>query len=457
MVNFVYPEELTYFVESIRPFHIIDIGSPKWFDVHEMIIKLSQQATLEAVEHREEEVKEMLITTDKLKILIHEAFCVFLWKTRVLPHLLDIDPNPEATFVIYTVLYHEGAVMSLLDVALYHESGCQALQDSALDLVDYCAQAVAQVIGLVSMGHHENETNLDVDASILSELERQKRDLIYKIGLRCISILNYLADNVNALPLNASRRLVVTHDVPWLMADLLNFRPWQRRTKKGLEKYIDDKWIVVKGEEASKVIKHEAQAWFCMRQILFNNKLMQNYEINEERRKRLAACQCLLHECLLDQLPPLIELKQLLCNLSLSSGSGGSARNNLFLEEVPEIRERLIGETEKSGGFIEIAKQQENIFLCKDKQKISDIAQRLNAAYNTDLLAELEQKVEETEKESAVDHDDGDKSDGVKNHKCGNCLADAEKKCSQCKSIYYCSRKCQLDDWPNHKRNCVKV
>lgn len=91
---------------------------------------------------------------------------------------------------------------------------------------------------LYSMGHHENETNLDVDASILSELERQKRDLIYKIGLRCISILNYLADNVNALPLSASRRMVVTHDVPWLMADLLNFRPWQRRTKKGLEKYI---------------------------------------------------------------------------------------------------------------------------------------------------------------------------------------------------------------------------
>lgn len=134
-----------------------------------------------------------------------------------------------------------------------------------------------------------------------------------------------------------------------------------------------------------------------------------------------------------------MNLKQLLCNLSLSSGRGGSARNNLFLEEVPEIRERLIGETEKSGGFIEIAKQQENIFLCKDKQKISDIAKRLNAAYNTDLLAELEQKVEETEKESAFHHD-GDKSNEVKDHKCGNCLAEAEKKCSQCKSIYYCSR-----------------
>lgn len=148
MANFVYPEELTFFIESIRPFQIKDVGSSKWLDVHEMVIKLSQQALLEAAEHREEEVKETLIARDKLKVLIHEAFCIFLWKTKVLPHLLDIDPNPSATFLIYTVLYHEGAVISLLDMALYHESGCEALQDSAIDLIDYCAQAVAQVIGL---------------------------------------------------------------------------------------------------------------------------------------------------------------------------------------------------------------------------------------------------------------------------------------------------------------------
>lgn len=140
---------------------------------------------------------------------------------------------------------------------------------------------------LFSIGYHENDSTVDVDESILSELERQKRDLIYKIGLRCISILNYLVDNANALPLSATRRMVVIHDIPWLMADLLNFRPWQRRSKKGLEKYIDEKWILVQGQDVAKVVKHEAQAWFCLRQILFNPNLMQSYEINEERRKQL--------------------------------------------------------------------------------------------------------------------------------------------------------------------------
>lgn len=138
------------------------------------------------------------------------------------------------------------------------------------------------------MGHHENETNVDVDESILTELERQKRDLIYKIGLRCVSILNYLADNADSLPSNVIRRMVVSHDVPWLMADFLNFRPWQKRTKNGIKKYIDGKWVIVKGEAMAKVIKYEAQAWFCLRQIMFNKNLMTSYEINEERRKQLA-------------------------------------------------------------------------------------------------------------------------------------------------------------------------
>lgn len=88
------------------------------------------------------------------------------------------------------------------------------------------------------MGYHENETDVDVDEAILTEMERQKRDMLYKIGLRCISILNYLVDNLDALPCSAGRRMVTTHDIPWLLADLLSFKPWHRKTSKGIQKYI---------------------------------------------------------------------------------------------------------------------------------------------------------------------------------------------------------------------------
>lgn len=138
------------------------------------------------------------------------------------------------------------------------------------------------------MGYLENETNVDVDDSILNEIERQKRDFIFKIGLKCVSILNYLADHADSLPTNAMRRMVVTHDIPWLVVDLLSFRPWQRNTKKGFEKYINEKWTVVKGDAITKITKHEAQTWFCLRQMLFNQKLMQSYKMNEMKRNHLA-------------------------------------------------------------------------------------------------------------------------------------------------------------------------
>lgn len=150
MSNFVQPELLNYYVTSIRPMQVHEIGSKKWLESHEKLIRLSHQSTLEASENREEEVKEMLIVYDKLKVLVHEAYCVSLWKTRVLPMLLEIDPNPPATYLIYTVLFHEGAVISLLDVALYHSSSCEVLMSTALDLIDYCTQGVSQIIGLVT-------------------------------------------------------------------------------------------------------------------------------------------------------------------------------------------------------------------------------------------------------------------------------------------------------------------
>ncbi|XP_037934957.1 zinc finger MYND domain-containing protein 10 homolog [Teleopsis dalmanni] len=459
MQNFVNPEELDYFVESLRPFPVREVGNAKWLEVHEMIIKLSQQATLEAIEHREEEVREFLCMAHKLNVLVHEAYCIFLWKTRVLPHLLEIDPNPQATFLIYTVLFHEAAVISLLDTTLFHSSACEVLKDSAIDLVDYCAQGVAQLIGLVSMGYHENETNLDVDEAVLTELERQKRDIIYKIGLRCISILNYLADNTVSLPLSATRRMVVTHDVPWLMTEVLHFRPWQKQTKNGVQKIIDDKWKPIPIADMSEVTKHEAHAWFCLRQLLFNKAIMQNYEFNSERCKQLSKCQGLLNDIVLDQLPPLIELKQFLCQLSVTAVSNDS-KSNLLLEEVPEICENLIKESEHDGGFLAIAQAQENIFLCNDKNKIMEMAKCLSNAYSTDLLVEYEQRIEETEKHGdniTLDtRNDADISENKLSLFCAKCAGHATKKCGKCKNAYYCSRACQQADWPNHKGTCVE-
>jgi hypothetical protein len=84
------------------------------------------------------------------------------------------------------------------------------------------------------------------------------------------------------------------------------------------------------------VVKVEAQTWFCLRSIMFHRETFENYEINSFRQRELGKCSGLLNESLLDQLPPLAELKQFLCTLQLSNSSSNNI-NNLVLEVIPEV------------------------------------------------------------------------------------------------------------------------
>ena len=42
-------------------------------------------------------------------------------------------------------------------------------------------------------------------------------------------------------------------------------------------------------------------------------------------------------------------------------------------------------------------------------------------------------------------------------NRCKVCGNDAVKKCAGCGEAYYCSRKCQLNDWKRHKPDCERV
>ena len=45
-------------------------------------------------------------------------------------------------------------------------------------------------------------------------------------------------------------------------------------------------------------------------------------------------------------------------------------------------------------------------------------------------------------------------------HKCdktGKRKKDKLSKCARCHAVTYCSRECQVEDWPRHKENCVPI
>ncbi|XP_037031125.1 zinc finger MYND domain-containing protein 10 homolog [Bradysia coprophila] len=432
--NIVQPEEVDFFVQRVRSFDVKDIGSKSWLDSHEILLKLQQQAHLEASTCREELIKELLIVNAKLEILVHEAYCVLVWRLHILPKLLALDADPKATFLIYTVLFHEATAVSLLEIVLFHPNGCEALGEASIDLIDYCVQAVTQLIGLVTIGHFRDELKIQSENATRDDLERQQRDLQYKIGIRCISILSFLTDKIDLLPLSAASRLVKTHDTPCLLSELIHCQPWIRRVN-GIEKFISDKWVTVRGESVLTVTKSEAQTWLCFRQLLFNPNVMRNYEINEFRQRELAKCQNKLTVQVLDQLPPLAELKHFLCTLVVS----GNKTNNssMVLEVLPQIKDNLISNAKKIG-YRKIVESHRAIFIDLNQDTILELAKKLNEAYNTDYLASLECNNEEKSCENL----------------CGNCGKQAEKKCSKCEAVYYCCRECQVENWSVHKNQC---
>lgn len=98
-----------------------------------------------------------------------------------------MEPQPESTFIAYSVLYHEAICVALLELVMYHASCAETLQDSAFDLLDYVCGTIAQ---LLSVKPYEAE----IGESGKKEILRQKNNLTFDIGIRSLSIVRYLAE-----------------------------------------------------------------------------------------------------------------------------------------------------------------------------------------------------------------------------------------------------------------------
>lgn len=384
MDNCIEPDQINIFVFELKNFDVIDIGSDMWIKVHKNLLRLGQQAVIEAFECREEVVKELMIENEKLIILIYEAYSILVWRTKILPILFDIGCPSNTTFILYTILYHEAAAISLLEMCLFHENGCLSIGDHAIDLIDYCAYAVTQLIGIVHSDYLKVplSTKSLVNESPIVELQRQCKDLQYKTGIRCLTILSYLTDKIECLSLSVVRQMVHIHDIPCILSEILHCQPWQRNNN-GIEKFIDDKWIKVNGDDVLKITKCEAQTWFCLRNLLFSKNAMNMYAINEFRQRELSKCQLYLCENILDQLPPLIDLKHCLCTLGLSGGGNGKMR--IILEEITFIKDVIV-ENAKRIGYQEIAHKHAEKFFNLNDDSVQLWAQKLNNIYNLEIF-----------------------------------------------------------------------
>lgn len=441
-VDVVQPQEIDYFVQSLRKFQINEVGGANWLEQHERLIKLSQQAVLEASTHREEVVKEIMILHCKLELLVHEAYCIFLWRTKVLTKLVTNTDLQNCTFLIYAVLYHEVTVITFLETILYHPNACEALGETAIDLVDYCIGSITMLIATSNSRNISDEVEVlqskgtDEPVDPKKELEQHSNRLQFEIGMKSLTILCYLVDKVDTLALSARTRLIKYHDSPILVGEVLDVRPWIRRTKEGFQKYITNKWKKIEGDDLLVVTKEEAQTWLCLRQLIMNQDLMNSYPITGFRQRELGKLSGLLHDVLLDQIPCLAELKKCLYTLQLTENPGNDS-SGLVLEELPTIKEELIGKARKIG-WKNILHEHKRIFIDAEQEELISVAKQLSETYDSNFYAHMEEQSE-------------------KRGLCGNCQKPAETKCGRCKSVFYCSIDCQKAQWPKHVKVCKVV
>ncbi|XP_032689954.1 zinc finger MYND domain-containing protein 10 isoform X2 [Odontomachus brunneus] len=430
MENIVSPWEIEAFVQSLDISILENIGTKSWLEFHKRLTLLNQQSVLEVTGLREESVIEWFISLKKIPVLIYEVIQIDIWKHKVFPFLIDLNGEPSNTFMLFSVLYHEVVAASLLENILFHCESAQTLDDTVIDLIDYAVQHVTMLLDEKSLEIYESlpiKTN-----SCLEEILEKLKVFEFDIGMRCISILHYLIEFLDNLPLCAVSRMLAIHDIPYLFAQLIENQPWRKQNENGEILTYDANWKKIQVDEVGKICKREGQVWFALRELLLNPKCSPYYEISEHRLSQLMKLQKYLHENVLDQIAPLIELKRWLSYLNISSAIlSSNTTKAIFVEVIPQIKLSILEKYHKK--WSKVARYQSKCLYTMDTNYIKDAAQILNEVYDLEKLDRLETK------------------------KCALCQELSKKRCSKCKEAWYCSRQCQVKDWENHKNICNMI
>ena len=86
------PYEAEYLIQSLQEQPIREYSSKQWFSQHQALYKLNLQSHRNAKAREDEYVMDLMVTYDKIKVLIYNLILSETWKSKVLPLCL-----PEIT------------------------------------------------------------------------------------------------------------------------------------------------------------------------------------------------------------------------------------------------------------------------------------------------------------------------------------------------------------------------
>ena len=348
-------------------------------------------------------------------------------------------------------LFNEANIGNILETILYGESACQALGDSVIDLIDYTVRhltILASEQPLHETGRQSLKSGLDgwkpgdeipdiPVESVEDELERLRKDVAFQIAMKSLSILRYLTDHIDELTLSAANRMTITHDLPILMAQLLEIKPWMKFEKDSSKIFDGSDWI----EDEGQLGKLEGQAWITLYNLMSKKAFQEKYEMHHYRITVLSKLSGQLNDHIISQLPVLEKLKEWLLRINLAKPSAPPPKNMVLIEAVAAIKDSL--ESRYASKYQDIANEQKDLFLQEASEAWQAEAGRLIDTLETEAAQQLL-----TSKGNTSNQDANKKA-------CGHCRrAEAGQRCSRCQAVRYCSRECQALDWPRHRGRC---
>ena len=361
--GFLVAPEAERMIESLRTFTLDDVGSPAWTAQRESLERLNVQAHHNAVTHSDEFVKEFLISHDKISVLVHELLVVEAWKEKVFPHFGRDAMNQGMTNMnAYLAHYFEATLCNLLEIAFFHQDACEAAGDDALlELTDYCNRKLVYLNTRAKedaeeLGKERSAKEL-VDQKPADEFADKERDIRFGTACCALTVLRYLTDYINQVPLCVMARLLDTHDTQMLLVPLLEERPWMRRRKKitggssggnnkpVTEIFADGRWTEQAREDRLQLTKCDGQVWLALNNLTVDAKCRAKYRYDDHRKGIMERLKRFFNDVLFDQLPVLKDLQRVLDEILLSVAPAAHevTQGRLILEQVPEIRNALLG------------------------------------------------------------------------------------------------------------------
>ncbi|NWH26305.1 ZMY10 protein, partial [Grus americana] len=402
------PAEAEALVRALQGTELRDTGGQGWLRQHECVEKLNMHAILSASTGQEQLLTELLVTYAKIPVLIGELISVEIWKHKVFPVLCQLeDFKPRSTFPIYVVLHHEASIINLLETVFFYKEICESAEDSILDLIDYCHRKLT----LLTARSANGQTTVLIPPQ---ELQKQAEMMEFEISLKALSVLRFITDQVESLPLSALTRMLNTHNLPCLLVELVEHCPWSCREAGQLKKFENGAWYVVPPEDQVKMTKLDGQVWLALLNLLLSPECQRKYHFDGFNKSQLLKLRAFLTDVLVDQLPNLVEMQRFLSHLAVTEPA--PPKKDLVLEQVPVIWDHIL--KKNMGKWEAIAKHQVKRVFSPTEEELKLQAHRWAQTYSLDMMEAL-----------APDKP-----------RCRVCGVEAAKRCSRCRNEWYCTR-----------------